>query len=122
MGAVTFCGHWGFTMTLSARVRKRRNGIAPDIDFESGAADRPAFATNKERIEFYEHFTDDRPEKVLRHRAGHYPQQVVIAVALATLIVGLPASIFACRKMSIAIFAGKQTARRPSAISRGGIF
>jgi hypothetical protein len=109
-------------MTLSARVRKRRNGIAPDIDFESGAADRPAFATNKERIEFYEHFTDDRPEKVLRHRAGHYPQQVVIAVALATLIVGLPASIFACRKMSIAIFAGKQTARRPSAISRGGIF
>ena len=81
--------------------------LPPDIDFESGAADRPAFATNKERIEFYEHFTDDRPEKVLRHRAGHYPQQVVIAVALATLIVGLPASIFACRKMSIAIFAGK---------------
>ena len=109
-------------MTLSARVRKRRNGIAPDIDFESGAADRPAFAANKERIEFYEHFTDDRPEKVLRHRAGHYPQQVVIAIALATLIVGLPASIFACRKMSIAIFAEKQTARRPSAISRGGIF
>ena len=27
---------------------------------------------------------------------------------LATLIVGLPASIFACRKMSIAIFAGKE--------------
>ena len=48
--------------------------------------------------------------------------ELVIAVALATLIVGLPASIFACRKMSIAIFAGKQTARRPSAISRGGIF
>ena len=29
---------------------------------------------NKKRIEFYEHFTDYRPEKVLRHRAEHHPR------------------------------------------------
>ena len=40
--AVTFRGHLGFTMTLSAKARRRRNGTDPDIDFESGAADRPA--------------------------------------------------------------------------------
>ena len=28
----------------------------------------------QERIEFYEHFTDYRPEKVLRHRAEHHPR------------------------------------------------
>ena len=37
LAAVTFRGHLGFTMTLSAKARKRRNGTAPDIDFESGA-------------------------------------------------------------------------------------
>ena len=28
----------------------------------------------QKRIEFYEHFTDYRPEKVLRHRAEHHPR------------------------------------------------
>ena len=37
------------------------------------AQQRSAFTTNKERIEFYEHFTDDRPEKVLRHRTEYHP-------------------------------------------------
>ena len=40
----------------------------------SPAQQRSAFTTNKERIEFYEHFTDYRPEKVLRHRAEHHPR------------------------------------------------
>ena len=39
---VTFRGHLGFTIPLSTKVRRRRNGTDPDIDFESGAADRPA--------------------------------------------------------------------------------
>ena len=39
---VTFRGHLGFTMILSTKVRRRRNGNDPDLDFESGAADRPA--------------------------------------------------------------------------------
>ena len=38
------------------------------------ARQRSAFTTNKERIEFYEYFTDYRPEKVLRHRDEHYPR------------------------------------------------
>ena len=42
MAAVTFRGHLGFTMTLSTKERRRRNGTDPDIDFESGAADCPA--------------------------------------------------------------------------------
>ena len=29
-------------MTLSTKVRRRRNGTDPDLDFESGAADRTA--------------------------------------------------------------------------------
>ena len=38
---------------------------------------------------------------------------------LATLIVGLPASIFACRKMSIAIFAGKVVPYKFPVLERG---
>ena len=42
LAVVTFRGHLGFTIPLSTKVRRRRNGTDPDIDFESGAADRPA--------------------------------------------------------------------------------
>ena len=38
--AVTFRGHLGFTIPLSTKVGRQRNGTAPDLDFESDAADR----------------------------------------------------------------------------------
>ena len=44
------------------------------VQLAATAQQRSAFTTNKERIEFYENFTDYRPEKVLRYRAEYHPR------------------------------------------------
>ncbi len=44
------------------------------VQLAATGAQRSAFTTNKERIEFYKHFTDYRPEKVLRHRTEYHPR------------------------------------------------